>query len=774
MTTDESNRDATHLVPLGANGWSVWRTALLRTTGFPAAGLDRLAAPHLATVADRFLDDAVDRDRLVEAFETSAVELSTEIDEIAGDRRLREAITWQNPSLVALLDSLLRSGPPAPRKTKRRYREKQLSRLWQRYCGKAETIGFFGPGCWVEVDGDEPRGLIARPGDSLLERRHVALEPWAVAVYGEEIAADPAIRRWMPPVRFPHHVVDGRLVFGADLPVTELSAAEAAALDRADGSTPATVVARDLVADQAFDVEDEAAAFAVLDGLVSRRLLKWDANLPIAPHIEEVLGRRIAAIDDAELRTRASEGFDRLCRGRDTVAKAAGDPEALAEALAALDETFVELTGRAPRRRAGQAYAGRNLCYEDTSRALDVVVGRRVLDAVAAPLEIVGRVGRWFTAELAKACEDALAERYAEVSASDDRTTLADLWDAGVDFCLNARSPRAAAVTRALGSRWHELLGPSAVGDGGPVELRSGELMTRIAELFPAERPGWSSARIHSPDIHVCAPSADAVGRGEFFVVLGEVHIAAATLCDRWCTWSMDDPTANLATAIADHGQSRVVPLLPGVWSRDAGRNVQIEDHPSDLYLGFARAPGVDGRRTVPIGAVPVAMVDGRLMASLPDGTARPLVELFAHFLSLHAVNMLRLVSPPGHSPRVTIDRLVVARERWLTSATELRSLVNAKTDLDQYLEGRRLVRRLGLPERCFVKIATERKPIYVDFSSSLYVASLCTMLRAAESAAVEFSEMLPTPDHTWVTDAEGQRYFGEFRIHCVDPEPAR
>src|SRR5689334_746523 len=45
-----------HLIPLPGTEWTVWRDAVLRTAGFPAAGLDRFAAPECAAVADAFID----------------------------------------------------------------------------------------------------------------------------------------------------------------------------------------------------------------------------------------------------------------------------------------------------------------------------------------------------------------------------------------------------------------------------------------------------------------------------------------------------------------------------------------------------------------------------------------------------------------------------------------------------------------------------------------------------------------------------------------------
>jgi hypothetical protein len=769
-------RGAEHRVPLNGTSWYVWRDALLRTAGFPAAGLDRLAAPECAAVADRHLAGEAGAEAYEEALATALTRSAAALNDIAGDPLLREAIVWQNPQAVTLLDGLRRSGPPKARNSKRRYRELQLTRFWQRYCGKTETIGFFGPGLWTTVDPDVPGALRAIPGPGLVERRRVSLEPWVLTSYGATLAEDPAMKRWLPPVCLPHYALDGDTLHRPGLPPLSLGADEAAALRECDGRRPAVEVAAALVADPALTVGSTDEAYAMLGELELRRLLKWDANLRLGPTTDRQLDERIAAIGDPCLRERAQAGVDRLAAARGAVAAAAGDPDALSRAMAALAEEFTTITGKEPRRRPGRTYAGRGLCYEDTSRDLRVLLGRGFLDRIGPPLGLVLQAARWVSGELAEAYEEALQKLMADVPGIAGRTTLADLWYPAVKLFWGDGDKPADRVVGELGRRWSWLFGPP--GDAKRVQFSATELAERAAQVFQADRPGWSVARIHSPDLHVCAESVEAINAGDFLTVLGELHIAYATLCDRWCTWSRSEPGRLLELAVSDFGQRRIVPLLPPLWSRDAGRNVQIEDAPDDLRIGFAKAPGVPADGLVPAVAVTVKVVDGQAVGIVPDGSRYPLVEFFAHFLCTVAVNAFRAVSDAAHTPRVTVDRLVLFRETWRMRVGDLGDLMALTGEAGQYLAGRRLTARLGLPDRCFVKISSETKPIYVDFTSPVYVASLCTMLRAAREAggadtAVVISEMLPTPDRTWVPDAAGRTYFGEIRLHLTDPEIA-
>lgn len=766
-----------HRFALGGTSWSVWRDALLRTTGFPAAWVDRLAGQRCAAVADAYLAGAVHITEFDFQFAATLAESAEQINLIAEDTRLREAITWQNPAMVGLLDSLRRSGPPKPRNSKRRYREVMLARFWQRYCTKTETIGFFGPALWIRLD-PATEDVRAVPGDSLLARRKVFLEPWALTTYASVLAGDPRMKPWLPPSPMPHYLLDGRCLRRPGLPPVQLSAAQAAALSLCDGRRSAVHVVTKLIADPTLKLSEEDG-YRLLDELVSGKLLRWDANLPLGPQTEGLLEDRIGAIGQQDLRYDVHAGLELLRAAKDEVAAAAGDPASLAAAMTALENTFTELTGREPRRRPGQTYAGRGICYEDTTRDLDMIVGRRILDAIAPPMAVVLQAARWLTSELGSVYEEALQELFNKTRQDNPQPTLADLWYPAIDLFWGDSPKPVDRIEQALTDRWAQLFELSAADTArNRLEFTAEALADRATWLFPADRPGWSWARVHSPDLIICARSLEAVNNGDFSVVLGELHLAYAPMSDRWCTWSRDEPDRPLQQTIEDFGRPRIVPLFPAMWSRDAGRNVQIEDAPTDWHIGFAKALGVDTNRVIPIGSVPVFLASGRLMGTMPNGENAPLIEFFAYFLSATAVNMFRGLSADSHSPRVSIDRLVLFRETWRVAMADLNDLLSLQGDAERYLAGRRLVARLRLPNRCFVKIATERKPVYVDFTSPLYVASLCTMMRAARDKhgsdiALTIAEMLPTPDQTWIPDAAGNHYFGEIRLHITDPELA-
>ena len=136
-----------------------------------------------------------------------------------------------------------------------------------------------------------------------------------------------------------------------------------------------------------------------------------------------------------------------------------------------------------------------------------------------------------------------------------------------------------------------------------------------------------------------------------------------------------------------------------------------------------------------------------------------------------------KLTVTGDHTPRLTVDRLVVAREGWHTTLRDC-PLDQVLGEREQFLVARAWRRQLSLPERVFAKIGSETKPVFVDFTSPLYVASFSAMLRAARMAGgndipLSISEMLPDTDDAWVPDAVGNRYVSELRLQIRDPQPA-
>ncbi|HXL91457.1 MAG TPA: hypothetical protein VN969_21125 [Streptosporangiaceae bacterium] len=102
--------------------------------------------------------------------------------------------------------------------------------------------------------------------------------------------------------------------------------------------------------------------------------------------------------------------------------------------------------------------------------------------------------------------------------------------------------------------RWRQVLGPWASASRHQVSAKA-------AECFPWRPAPWSGARQHSPDIMIAAASPDEVERGNFVLVLGEIHVALNTLAGRLFVEQHPDPARLIAAERADRGQRRIVAI---------------------------------------------------------------------------------------------------------------------------------------------------------------------------------------------------------------------
>ncbi|GAB3489878.1 lantibiotic dehydratase [Amycolatopsis cihanbeyliensis] len=763
-----------HLTELPGTGWRVWRDGLLRSAGFPVDVLESFAAPECAEVADAHLDGLAEAGTFTAAFDTATAALGRAVHAASADPRFREAITWQNPGALNGPTGVLRDGPDAPRNERRRRREEVVAKYAQRYSGKNDTIGFFGPMCWVEVDAAAPP-LTGGHGPELTRVRAVFFEWWALVAVAENIAEDEAVRPWLPVALQPQLTIDGRRLLAPGRQPVELSAAQAAVLSRCDGRSTAREVAMACVADPDSAVRNESDVDAMLELFVRQETVRWEFVLPMNLSAEEELHRQVTAIGDEQARKRATATLDRIRAARDTLAAAEG-PEAVAAAMAALESEFTEITGRTAQHRAGRTYAGRTLCHLETARDAEFSFGGTVLAALA-PLDPLLRSTRWLTSTLARTYRAELTALHAELAAESGSTEVpfGQLWFLGLGSLFGARRP-ADAVIEEFGRRWTTVLGLDNLEPGTDrLDLSTDALAEAVAAEFGTAEPGWATSRLHAPDVHLCAPSAEALARGEFGVVLGELHIGMPALDTDFFRIGHPDTDRLLAAMRAELPTGRAHPLLPPDWPKQCARNADWMYGPEDVQLGFTPAPGADPDRLLPITALTVVPdEDGTLLARTPDGRGWPLLEMFASFVGTHAFDTWKLAGSDGHTPRVTVDGLVLVRRTWRCTVAET-GLTEISGERDRYLAVRRWARELGLPQRVFVRVGTEIKPCFADLTSPVFTRILCTLLRSARRTGgpdteVAVTEMLPTPDQAWLTDAEGRRYCSELRLHVSDP----
>lgn len=816
-----------HLIYLGGrDGWSLWRWFMLRSTGFPTSlvlnvaidGFDdalqrlisaedevaraRTSAIDAVTAAAASTDDngkrALNKLRsrlengeppapdasspaanLLDALRTAHNTAKREYDNLVAwleskqpalreallaqvrEPRFREAVSWQTlHALRTGLDHLLRQAPDNVN-SKTRQKEMLAASYLQRYCLKNDTIGFFGPVGWGEIaDVTELRDVEG------LGRRTVYFEWWAIHELASRIASEPDVRPWLSPRRSPLLRIEDDAVHVGGRPSSSLSPGEVWLLRASDGTRSVRELENAAVAaGHAVDVQP------LLRKYEHSQWVQWTLNVPTeSVHPDQALRRELERIADVAVRQRWLAALDELVQARDHVAKSAGDPEKLGAALDALGATFTRVSGRRASRNEGEAYAGRGIVYEDCVRGDELLLGRDVIAHFAAPLELVLDSARWFTYTLGQRYLRTFEQLY-DTLARQSGNSVVELSAFLAQSSLGKRessSHIADEVAAELRARWARVL---AVSPEERVVTRTPEqLVPVIRELFDAPGPGWPIARYQSPDVMLAATSMDALRRGDFLAVLGELHAAANNVLTPFALKEHPQAAVLLRARSLDVPPPRIAPIVPAA---AAQRAAPWSMHEGDMHLAIGmsvswRAP----ERVLAVGDLVVTRDDGQLVVRERRGERHwHVLDFFESYVRHDSAGRFGVATKQRHSPRMSIGKLVVARESWTYEPSEI-PFAQDDAGARRLLDANRWRVRHALPRFVFLKVPEERKPVYIDFQSPLYVELFAKTVRKA--SAVVMTEMLPAHGEHWLVDKAGSHYSCELRLGALDPIPFR
>ena len=710
-------------------------------------------------------------------FNTAITRLSLSIHELASSERFREAVIWQNRRAFHTgIDSLTRVPPgSAKRNSMRRQHEELVANYIQRYCTKNDTIGFFGPVGWARFM-DQVKGVEVKTGANLLAERNVYFEGWCIDNLMKALGKNKALHPWLTPRRMPTIHLEGTTLYSPPQPPTQISEKEAVLLRACDAERTAHEITEVVLRTAQLHFKSEEAVYSLLESLCGRGLISWSLETSIKLHPEATLRRQLKRIGDDALRASSLSALDELEEARDEVAQAAGDASQLDQSLGRFEECFTGLTGTAATRSAGQLYAGRTLLYEDCRRDLDVEFGPEVLKALSGPLSLMLTSARWLSYEVARVYRKAFAKIYAELARKGRSSSveLVDFWAQARNLILDKKRP-VDEPQREMQRRWAELLSHST--EQRRVDFSSEQLRPRALASFDAPAAGWWSARYHSPDVMIAASSVEAIRRGDFQFVLGEMHLATNTLGASLFMAQHPSPADFFKALEHDMPEIHIVPMLTKYVGPEGTARVFLAlVSPRDYYMEIA--PDSDNNvprsQVIPIAELVIENRNGTLITRTRDGRLQfDVMEACGLMLSTLIVDSFKILTTGAHAPRITIDRLVVSRESWSFSPSAL-TFAFIEDEAERFLAAHRWQRQHHLPSSLFVKVPVEKKPFYLNLDSPAYLSVFCKMVRrsvekGAPDDVINLTEMLPTLDQVWLPDRQGQQYTSELRLVAVD-----
>lgn len=704
-------------------------------------------------------------------FENGVHDASQSIRNLAARSDFQEAVTWQNrQGFDSGINVLLQRPAGGPRGSKQRQHEELIASYLQRYSVKNDTIGFFGPVGWASME-DAGEAIRTSPGSGLLATRKVYFEGWCIEALAERLCENPGMKLWAAPRVMPFIRLEGNALHVPSSPPISLSAKQTALLRCCNGRSSAIAIATSLVNNHDFSSTEEV--YNLLGGFNDSGLISWRFEIPIESHPEATLRRLLQQVGDEALRANGLRALDELENKRDLIASSCGNPRKLGEAMADLEAAFTRLTGSASTRAAGKTYAGRTLVFEDCRRDITVELGPEFIREIAAPMSLLLASARWVTYQIANLYRKAFKETYEKIARETGSLTIdaVRFWLDVQDILMSDRDCPGDIVEPMVQERWFRLLAPPE--GSRQVSYRSEDLKPRVLAAFRAPRAGWQFGRYHSPDIMIAASSPEAIRSGDYQVVVGELHCGLNTLGASLFVNQHPEPEWAFNAVDADLTQARLVPVNPKSWRIATLRTRQVLKSPKDIFVALARDSVPEpGMSAIPISEMVVTSRSGGLSISTRDGRiSMDLIEAFGDILSAFSANSLTLLRPDAHTPRITIDRLIVCREAWRLTPSEA-PFAWMKDEAARFLAARRWADSHSMPRFVFVKVPAERKPFYLDFNSPIYVDIFAKMIRRSEeetSKRITISEMIPSINECWLPDSRGESYTSELRIVALD-----
>jgi hypothetical protein len=636
---------------------------------------------------------------------------------------LREAIAWQNKNALIYGFDRLKAGGTMKKAERRALR--QFLRYLQRYAAKNDTIGFFGPLGWVRLLDTDGGGSFA-PADGLIDARMVCYEPWAVRAMLSSCADTVA----SAPVRLAAHLrIEGHSIIGPEHTF-------------------------------AIDAED-AKLLAAVDGRTTRGALVAGGAPPQA--LERLFalgilqsGPTVAVAADPGACYKDSPVLRRFQNYLRSLEQAAGNAERVSESLSALERDFERTTGTAPTRHPGRTYGGRTLVYHDCRRNGALTLGGETLGPVKDVLAFLGLVARGYTYRIA----GELASEMRRIFRQTERPQLSlpQFWRL-TDHMFLAEQPQAVRrVSQRLEADWSD-----AFGDDAGIDLARAKAL--LLPKWRAPSPGWPGARHHSPDLMWATHCSDTLLAGRALPIVAEFHPGVSTF-----------------TTLSVLGLCPVRDELEGLWHEDfpeplvspipheafarSTQDARLARSHFHIDTGHGYGSGIEGARVLRAADLDVIYEAGRLWAETVDKRHRfDLIAIFERRIKLRAAVAFP-VGPAGPGPRRLVGGVVVRRASWVATPPALprdRFRAGVRTAFRDWL------RHLGAPDRLFVGVEGEVKPVFVDASSDLSLDVLLSMLNGGP---IRMSEMLPGPDDLWLSDSCGARYTSEIRFTMTDPAP--
>jgi hypothetical protein len=704
-----------------------------------------------------------------------------------GNVALRQMLLLSNDAQYGFFTSWLDSRR-GPVRAAERNRIDTLVRYLQRVCTKNETHSHFGPFTPARLT---PHGGLSwsRGTDT---PRTAFLTYWAARELARTALADVRLSDLVRPRRRPLTFLQGRRVERFEFATNIVSdfdnwrfrkAAERALttveewiLRNSDGETEVDALRRLWCRQHPEGGEDCITAFnAAVGDLKADGWLVAEFEIPSGT--VDALGDLRAALPQHP----AADGLLRFADELQGLLAEFGkaDPGARVVLLDRVKRRFEEVTGRSANRGQGDIYADRSVIFEECRSALrDLTLGTAITDFLSNDLTLAYELvlvlprlriqletellHQWCLSRYGPGHDIRLSALYKDFFTDADKLTA-----------------EVGAIEKQLADAAAEITAVLLPNDAGAHRVEVAE--SAVRNLLGRFRR-WPGA-VLNPDVMFVADSAADLDAGDFLAVVGDCHAVRDLQTHTSISPLLTKEFPQLPELVARHYADIVAEdevLVNIVREHDAKTSARVDLGLPDIEVS-GRSPRPRSEVITPE-SVFVRVTDHRLelrstslqgrlrLMAAPAGTPSILGDPLSVFaFPRHFGGGVLPIRPRAHTPRISCGRVVLQREEWRIPAERLTEGRGGGDDAADFAAAHRLCAELELPPQVFAKVASEPKPIYVDWDAPLLVRQLFRMARR-DGRPVTLAEMLPGPDSLWFSP-DGQRYTCELRCTVFSPE---
>ncbi len=716
---------------------------------------------------------AASKTELAGRFEQEVRATKIRIMAYLSDPATREAIFLSNPNALERIDALVEHDVDAV-DSRSRQRLRLAWNYLQRFCAKNDTTSFFGPIAWGRfLQASEPAIHVVKDDAQWIAERKTFVEHWVIERLAAAINRDSGLAPFLPVSLDPGcfycdgvlHVPIAKTVVLEPLGVALLG-------HLADGGKHRrTALAAHCVA-QGFE---EGDVDCLLDFLIAKKVLNH--GFLIAPGGSDPLARLRALLGTLPANLERCAFWRSILDELDGLRSifAEGDLETRIQTRDAIG-SLLDRSGINTERVQGQMYVGRFAVYEDCARNIEIEFGGAVTQAIDDEMRPLMGIYRWLAGAIMVRMQDQYRQTWGELIEQNVGKTGGSESRESVDFLrFLSTVARQQTVERVVAqlepimrTAWRSVLAPHDGADEVVLEAKDIELLLALLHKEESRAVGVSAigVRTQSPDFMIAARDVNAIARGEFDIVIGEVHPGVHTVSQ-----PVAQPFCPFANEI---GQELGALLGPRTMVLADSAETYQRSHIDWLVvpeLMQILLPGSAGRvpaaHTVAAGAGEVVLRDGVLhYRDRCTGVEQDLLTAMPSDFHRACFSLAGQALAQAEWVRLRFGRTIVKRRSWQFAGAELPVVKQACEQLDSFLEWQVWAQGAQLPRYVFVKSPTEPKPVYVDFRNPLSLDLLSSLRKNDES--LRFSEMLPAPDDLWLQDGRGS-FCCEFRTSFVD-----